>query len=230
MHACDGTYLVRDSSGGQGEYTLTLKKDGIDRVIKIYHKNNKYGFTKDCTFGSVVSLINFYKTTSLKEYNTILDVKLLYPVSRYSHQEEFQKYGDINKLVQKFVETEKVYSARTLEYDTLFKLYDDIMVELDNKRQAKTAYNEVVIMFNEQKRLQEFYNKKEAQPHELKNLSENAELLGSQRDSILEYKQHLERELDEEKKRFKNLEREITSLKPKIKKLQKEKERYHKYV
>lgn len=59
-----------------GEYTLTLKKDGTDRVIKIFHNNGRYGFTKECTFTAVVELINFYRSVSLREYNIVLDIKV----------------------------------------------------------------------------------------------------------------------------------------------------------
>ncbi len=40
----DGTFLVRDDSGDQGDYTLTLRKDDSNKLIKIYHYEGKYRF------------------------------------------------------------------------------------------------------------------------------------------------------------------------------------------
>lgn len=42
-----------------------------------------YGFSDPLTFGSVVELISHYRHESLAQYNTKLDVKLMYPISRF---------------------------------------------------------------------------------------------------------------------------------------------------
>lgn len=41
----DGTYLVRNSSDDKKNYTLTLRKDGVNKLIKIYQKNSRFGFS-----------------------------------------------------------------------------------------------------------------------------------------------------------------------------------------
>ncbi|XP_065314251.1 phosphatidylinositol 3-kinase regulatory subunit alpha-like isoform X2 [Gordionus sp. m RMFG-2023] len=83
----DGTFLVRDSLNSKdkgGEYTLTLKKDGTNKLIKIYRdaETNKFGFAKPLNFNSVRDLINFYKEHSLVEYNRTLNIKLITPLSK----------------------------------------------------------------------------------------------------------------------------------------------------
>lgn len=63
-------------------FSFVFRKGGSNKLIKICHRNGKYGFTEPLSFTSVVELINYYHNVSLAQYNRTLDVKLLYPVSR----------------------------------------------------------------------------------------------------------------------------------------------------
>lgn len=69
------------------------RKDGHNKLIKIYHCDGKYGFSDPLTFTSVVELIWYYQHHSLVEYNATLDLMLTNPVSR------FQQVS-VNKKVQ----------------------------------------------------------------------------------------------------------------------------------
>lgn len=62
---------------------ISFRKGGNNKLIKIYHRDGKYGFSDPLTFGSVVELISHYRHESLAQYNTKLDVKLMYPISRF---------------------------------------------------------------------------------------------------------------------------------------------------
>lgn len=60
-----------------------FRKGGNNKLIKIYHRDGKYGFSEPLTFSSVVELISHYRHESLAQYNTKLDLKLMYPISRF---------------------------------------------------------------------------------------------------------------------------------------------------
>lgn len=61
----------------------TYRKGGNNKLIKIFHRDGKYGFSDPLTFNSVVELINHYRNESLAQYNPKLDVKLQFPVSKH---------------------------------------------------------------------------------------------------------------------------------------------------
>lgn len=71
----------------------SFRKGGNNKLIKIYHRDGKYGFSDPLTFGSVVELISHYRHESLAQYNTKLDVKLMYPVSRYQQVNNWLDFG-----------------------------------------------------------------------------------------------------------------------------------------
>ena len=80
MH--DGAYLVRDAARVPGYYTLTLRKSGVNRLIRIMHQEGLYGFAEPLEFPSVIALIDYYRTNSLAPYSPKLDITLGMPVSR----------------------------------------------------------------------------------------------------------------------------------------------------
>lgn len=187
----DGTFLVRDATSGNGEYTLTLKKDGSERVIKIYNNNGRFAFTKGrggLEFACVSELINYYRSNSLKDYNTILDTTLLFPVSRFTDDDTLiLKYNDIDKLVQKYLEVHKDLNSREKEYENLFNEYKKIDHELDIKWTAFQAFHEAEQLFEEQLTTQKRYHN-EAEPHELDGLRDNLTLLNNRLEQLIQCK------------------------------------------
>lgn len=133
----DGTYLVRDSTNGG--YTLTLRKEQSNKLIKIQSKDNMFGFSAPFEFTSVVALIQKHQRESLVQFNPELNIRLLYPLSKEDDGEGEQKKEQLESLKQI---AEQVYAvSQDLDRDT----------EKANstKKEAKRYRTEVIPSYEE---------------------------------------------------------------------------------
>lgn len=220
----DGTFLVRDASNAVGEYTLTIRKDGSEKLIKIGQANGMFGFTEPYGFRSVMELVSYFGKVSLKQYNSILDVKLLYPLSKPEEEDDrFKQENDLNKIVEQFIELDSSYAKKFQELEEKTENYCKTGQQIDVRTEALNAFSYAVEMFNDQMRLQGTGMHK-AQPHELQSLTENAELLCIRLNLFEQNKKSLEEDIEQQNRLFLSFERDIHTLKPEVQSLRKQRD------
>ena len=207
---------MRDTSSKGGEYTLTLRKGGSNKLIKICHGEGKYGFSSPFTFCSVVELVVFYQQVSLKEYNSSLDTKLLFPVSRHQQEEEMVGGTDNQENVEtNLKDINKKYLNKSQLYDELYEDYQSTAQNIVQERQALESFREVVLMFEEQLNLHQI-QQEEAFPHEVGALQKNFNVLKKRLETMRRKQEELSRKLLTDNTHSRELDTEMNSLKPEI--------------
>lgn len=207
----DGTFLVRDATAAPGDYTLTLRKDGMNKLIRIYHRNGGYGFSTPFNFKSVQDLINHHRTVSLEKYNEDLTVCLENPAPRQPSPVEYQ---DIDAMGQSLQLIHKRVIDNSNKYDQIYNDCNKRHQSIQHKKTAIDAYTKTIEIFENQCSVLEMCLNKGN--HDESRLVDNYKRLQSRLQDVAEQRKDLERHLQQEMQENRQQDFTINSLKGEI--------------
>lgn len=212
----DGTFLVRISSTANHDYTLTVKKDGVNKMMRILCKNGKYGFGELCRFDSLQSLIEYHQKNSLAEYYPEMNIKLEYPLSNAdicSSLNVGSNKGNVEALVEKFEQENQLCLNLTQQYDDCHEAYKRCQDEIQKFKQNLSCFEETFAIFEEQIKLNE-ENQKEAMAHEKAGLAKHRFDIEEKLLEIKQFRKELEEQCEAKNLESASLDRQINELKP----------------
>ncbi|KAH8273665.1 hypothetical protein KR018_007567 [Drosophila ironensis] len=245
----DGSFLVRDALSKKGEYTLTLMKDGSEKLIKICHIDRKYGFIASTLFNTVVEMVNFYKENSLTMYNKVLDITLSNPIVRTCDDDDSQPHGDLSLLSNDFIRVSQLLQVLEQNLEQKRNLFLAIREELQEKKLHQIVFDNAEKMLRNQIKLNESFMKTPTDPkaadtggtaggdapqpsacsnnaNTRRSLMENQHRLLNLLEALQAKAQALNHHIEGRKKEELLLERQITATKPEVQNLQMRKDKY----
>ncbi|XP_065905036.1 phosphatidylinositol 3-kinase regulatory subunit gamma-like isoform X2 [Dysidea avara] len=213
----DGSFLVRDASRVEGEYTLTLRKGGANRLIRIMHRDGMYGFADPLEFQSVADLVSYYREKSLVAYSPKLDISLLYPISKSE-----EGVIDVDEVISSLRDNEREFHEKSAAFSKTEEQLTVTMQEIHNMRNKIAAQTELVKIMDEHLKLHKTHQDT-ASANDKENLTKNYELLNRRACAHKDTLDNLKKKLSQIESKHKYLEMEINQLRPQIMHLTQEK-------
>eukprot|EP00118_Oscarella_pearsei_P026612 m.310168 g.310168 ORF g.310168 m.310168 type:complete len:614 (+) comp50026_c0_seq1:42-1883(+) len=184
----DGAFLVRDHSRTPGNFTLSVKKDGMTKRIQIYHRNGKYGFSEPLAFFSVPDLVEKYQNCSLAEHNSGLDVCLMFPKMKNQPSmpvKPVQDTAKMEELMQELRGATDEYERQNREFNRATYEIERLTDELDTKKKYLLTFQSVVDILAEQESLLQ-RNRTQVMSDVMHVLVQNMQLIGEKKRAVME--------------------------------------------
>nr|CAB3264881.1 phosphatidylinositol 3-kinase regulatory subunit gamma [Phallusia mammillata] len=215
----DGTFLVRTSTNNPGEFTLTLRKGGSNKLIRIGHRNGKYGFSDPYNFSSVIDLVNHYRKESLRVYNPELDITLQFPASKQSADDI--PADTMEELWRSLKDVDQKYISTSHKYHDVYHSFTTRQQDIQITKRAISAYDETISMFKEQCTMLNKYLEQAKGTHDEHRLIENFRKMQSRLKAIVEECDSLKSKLNQETFANRELDRNMNSFKAEMLNLKK---------
>jgi len=220
----DGSFLVRPSEERHGQYTLTVKESGKDRMIRIIQENDRCGFSRDnLQFLNLHELIEYFQAHSLKDYNQNLNTRLIYPCARIEEAMTFS--GDVDQIKELYEIVDlKLKQIKLLEFEK-----EDKLNLLEECKLMSESQTDIVRFLEEQISLAE-------QQHYEASMNDRPDIQSSlsSLNDLLSQEKNLWTELDDQLLSIKHecnvLNTKLTELSPEVPILEEEYNRLHQEI
>ncbi|XP_019854198.1 PREDICTED: phosphatidylinositol 3-kinase regulatory subunit gamma-like [Amphimedon queenslandica] len=232
--APEGSFLVRDSQ--RGAYTLTVKKGGQNKLVRIISSNGLYGFSDPTQYRSVPDLIDHYREVSLSQYNPRLDVKLLHPVSRFAkiseegveEEEDEDRENDVEELLEKLKDVTELFDTKNEVYLEMEKRSELMKKELEVTRTKYSGFGNVAEMLKEQLDFLRHHDLTASilADRDRRCIMDNGKELGKRLEQAEACHRKALSDMRDCNNRFRALDRDLNTLRPDLMRLQWEKDQY----